>query len=584
MDKDTDILTVELEDSFLLEADATLSIAGLIARFRLQNITGAEFTKHYFIPIVISTEPISGPDEADGVEARLLDETHCTVSLAEHSSVFQQVLIRAFQTQRMITTQGGNTVSFAMQGEQWAAVDTMNLAARPLNVSTSNVLTVLTTNRGDFISKAYKDMRGDAGVDTKQWPPNMEMPRYEALAVAGYTNMPRLHGVSYYLNNTTGARAPLLLLMDSIANVGDVGGIFLFGLTQLLDSGMTVAALKRALGLQVTCYVAKGLAATVSAFHYAFLQSGKPEFAAVPATESDIDGWGKTATHRFEQALLSLGSRAGERPEDAVLQDLVGRLKLLAPRFIGGTSENEFEIAPSHLFQRCGRLMKAQVHGDLSTAQGLIASLEETSPITLLLDRVARDNEREAFMAAEILLGQVRWIDFEGEPAKDPVAGDYDVRQNLLVDVASVVQGLWYIANIKLYSYLELSPHQQAAHQDPARKVSLVLAGQLGPEEAGIPRLSADLVQAINLWLSEVGNSFIEGYLDKVEALRMENAILSPWSREVARTLIDYWMLFRALHELRYETYGRDIGWEGIPAGRILQLISRVELANDGQP
>lgn len=582
MDKDTAIQSLAIEDSFRLVVDEQSFVSAWILQFRLRKPAGLEFTKHYFVPTLISSEPITGIADSDRLTVCLSDGIR-HISLAEHSSLFQQALIRALQTAQPVTTQNANTVNFTPQGQQLTAVDLSTLTARSLNVSTSNVLTAVTTNRGTLISKTYKDMRGASGIDYRQWPPNMEMPRYEALAAAGYANMPALHGMAYYLLTGSNSRVPLLLIMDAIDNVGDVGGIFWTDLSWLLDHA-DVAASSNSLNRRVIRQVSQQLAATVAEFHHAFLQSGKTGFDAVPATLADLTDWGNTTVHRYEQARLALQDKADQHPDDAVLRDLVNRLQALAPYFgqtttLEATANQSPVPLPQRLQRLHGTMLKAQVHGDLSSAQGLIASLASSNPITPLFAAITQGNESAAFQAADALIKQVRWVDFEGEPAKDPVASDFDPRQNLLVDVASIIQGFWYIANIKLYEYLQLQPQENAQHKEPARRASLVLAGQLSPVAAQIANLTAERVQTIHTWLADTSDSFIQGYLDTVEALRMENAILTEWHRPRARAIIYYWTVFRTLHELRYETYGRDFGWEGIPGGRILQLISQVEIS-----
>lgn len=574
MDKEAKILAIVIEDVFTMEVGENFSIYGFMILFHLRkrNNSGVEIaTKKYYIPTIISTEPVGGVAEADVLETHLLDGV-IYISLAEHSSEFQQAFIHSLQLQKSITTRRGNMVSFALCGEGLRGMDMSTLIANTLNVSTSNVLTEVTADRGSFIAKTYKDMRGDAGVAGKQWPPNMEIQRYEALTAAGYTNMPQLQGISYYSDRATGSSAPLMLMMKKIDNVDEVGGIFWSGLTQLVDGAEELDAHKRSLNLKVTRHVSKLLAATVAEFHHAFLQSDRPGFESIPATDDDIVGWSNVTVYRYEQALQSLEARASQVSRTTVLQDLVKRLKWLAP---------------FNLFQRLIRLSgclgKAQVHGDLNSSQGLIASSGEKNRVSLLFDHVAMGNEKGALLIAEELVKQVYWTDFEGEPAKDLVNNGYDSRQSLLVDVASVIQGFWYIANIKLYEYLGLNPQENPAHKELARKTSLVLSGQINTEEAGVEQLTTEIVKAINEWLSDVSDSFIEGYLDTAEEKGIEKAILSDWNRDLALTIIHYWIVFRAFHELRYETYARDIGWEGIPTGRILQLTPNIDFPNNGK-
>ncbi len=566
MDKDAEILYIAFEDRFLVDVDDGTWICGVILVLLLQHESGIEYQKRYFMPLLISCKRLPGIDKESVIKLVMMDGDEY-VHLAEHSSLFQRFFLKALQSRKSIITEANNNVSFLTYGSRLEAVDISRVVAKPLAVSTSNVLTQVSTNVGGLIVKSYKDMRGEAEAAGRRWPPNMEMARYEALAAAGYRNMPQLHGVCCYQNRATGTSVPLMLLMDKIEGRDDAGKVFGTALLQLIQAGNQCDVGRRALNRKATSTVSRLLAGTVSDFHHAFLQSGKPGFEAIQVSEADLGRWCSTARNRYERGVRSLEQRSGRRPGDSVLRDLVGRLRALSP----------FEL-PEHLFKLSGRLMKAQVHGDLSTAQGLIDAAGSGNPIGCLFDLVASGREDAALKAAESLARRVRWMDFEGEPAKERVDHDYDARQNLLVDVAGALQGFWYVGNIELYTLLGLLPAEDPAHREPARKASLALAGQLAAEEAGIDGLTPEILATIHEWSASVSESFVQGYLDQVEQNHMEEAILADWDRGLARSIVDFWVVFRALHELCYETYGRDIGWEAIPAGRILQLTPHVDL------
>ncbi|MHC1742807.1 MAG: hypothetical protein AB9873_07215 [Syntrophobacteraceae bacterium] len=571
MDKDAEILEITSDDWFQVEIDESTSICGQILALRLGRQSGMEYRKRYFVPLISSSKSLEGIAAEDIIEL-LVSDGKQYMAAAEHSSLFQRFFLRSLQANELIVTRNSNSVSFLLYGSGLTAIDTSGLVAEPLRVSTSNVLTRVLTDRGHLITKCYKDMRGDAGPAGKRWPPNMEMVRYEALAASGYENMPQLHGVSSYTDRATGASVPLMLLMDKINGADDLGCVFWAGLSQLLDTGGGFDDGIRALNRKAIGEFSRLLAFTVADFHHAFLRSDKPGFEAVQASASDVAGWSQRALNRYEQAVLSLERRSSQRLGDVVLGELVERLRTLAP----------FEL-PSRLSRLAGRLKKAQIHGDLSTAQGLIDWSGGGNPISFLFDQVASGMEGEALDAVEGLVRRVRWMDFEGEPAREMLDRDHDTRQNLLVDVAGVLQGFWYLGNTKLYKLLGLQPAINPAHQESARKASLVLAGQIAADEANLEGLAPQVVVTIQEWLAAVSDAFVEGYLDKVEESHMEEAILADWDRGLARGIVDFWVVFRALHELRYETYGRDFGWESIPAGRILELTPKIDLANHAE-
>ncbi len=180
-----------------------------------------------------------------------------------------------------------------------------------------------------------------------------------------------------------------------------------------------------------------------------------------------------------------------------------------------------------------GSVMKAQIHGDLHADQGLVA------------DRIC-------------------WLDFEGPPAKEPVAADHDFRENPLLDLAGMIQAFWYMAHVRLYELSGFEYHRPEDHEKQ-RQVSLAFAGI-----CDAPKDQREMICRLKSWADNTTSMFVESYLDEIEALNLYGSILKDRNRTSAKMLIDYWVSDRAIHELRYETYGRNWGWEAIPASRII--------------
>ncbi|MCR4336972.1 MAG: hypothetical protein NUV91_04115, partial [Candidatus Omnitrophica bacterium] len=225
MEKEMEIIDIAEEDQFRIgEADDETSALGIIAVFRLRDAAQNVVEKRYFIPAYLSKDKNSDFNDNDTVELLLSEGDRRYLSLADQNAAFQRSLANYFRNSETRRTQKGQ-IRFTPQDELLVGVDTGTLSARPLDVSTSNVLTVLETNQGRLISKIYKDMRGATGDDDRIWPRNMEMERYAALASAEYPNIPRLRGVSYY-RNARGEEFPLFLVMDAVNNEGEVGGVF----------------------------------------------------------------------------------------------------------------------------------------------------------------------------------------------------------------------------------------------------------------------------------------------------------------------------------------------------------------------
>jgi predicted trehalose synthase len=214
--------------------------------------------------------------------------------------------------------------------------------------------------------------------------------------------------------------------------------------------------------------------------------------------------------------------------------------------------------------------MKAQVHGDLHGDQGFIRSSGDRRKIDEFLDLVQKGTDSEIQTLASQLAANICWSDFEGPPAKTLVQRDYDARDILLADLGGMIQGFWYMLNVILYENHEIHEmHENREIYETQREISLSLGGVYSGDESG---LCADLIRVLNLWLRDITDAFINGYFDETEARNTQSAILKEWNRGTAAELIRYQILARAIHELRYETYSRNWGWEAIPGTRILNL------------
>ncbi len=261
----------------------------------------------------------------------------------------------------------------------------------------------------------------------------------------------------------------------------------------------------------------KETAKTIAQMHAAFLSSKKSDYRAVSATDDDILRWHDRINNNFHQALSALKKRSSERPSAKILSNLIQVLESFKPEPLSTAS-----------------VMKAQIHGDLHADQGLVA------------DRIC-------------------WIDFEGPPAKEPIEKDQDLRENLLLDLAGMVSAFRYMAHVRLYELSGLN-YQRTEDHEKQRQASLEFAGIIESSEK-----NRQYIYELKLWLNEITKSFVDSYLDEAVSLNIQGSILKDWDRISVINLVNYWVKDRAIHELRYETYGRDWGWEAIPASRIFQ-------------
>ncbi|QTA88472.1 hypothetical protein [Desulfonema magnum] len=574
VEKNTNIEGITIEDTFRLAADSNQIAEGIIARFELKGIRNRNLIKYYFIPVVISSTTVSGIPEDDNFVLKLSDGKRY-ISFAEHSLIFQKALIHHYRKSGIIRTSRGGNVCFHPAGSALTGIDDTRLTVRPLPMKypSSNVLTMTGTDRQAMVSKTYKDMRGIFVQKGKMWLPNPEVRRYEALVAGGYSNIPELYGVAYY-QHPNGKQFPIHIMMEAVSAEGQVGEVFARTLSQLLSELKTIKPgeylQKFKQQIKGICFFADEVARTISHMHTAFLNSGRPGFSAELASSDDISRWSGKILNDFDQAMTTLRCGNREQCHENTLSELTNKLDHPDADFKKRVTDRvrQFE----------GIMMKAQVHGDLHGDQGLIRSwFGDSGKIEEFLSSIQRGSDMETRHQASQLAEMIKWVDFEGPPAKDYVSNAYDSRENLLTDLAGMIQGFWYMVNATLYDHLGLD-HENSEDHERQRKASLVLAGQYAADEADIPGLNEEFIIILNLWHRYVTTSFIKGYLDETEKQNAQNFVLKKWDRDSANRLIYYWVMARSVHELRYETYGRNWGWEAIPGGRIIQITRNLKL------
>ena len=130
-------------------------------------------------------------------------------------------------------------------------------------------------------------------------------------------------------------------------------------------------------------------------------------------------------------------------------------------------------------------------------------------------------------------------IDFEGEP--DRALGERKLKRSALRDVAGMLRSFHYAPFAGL---LQGAPDVIVRDED-------------------LPRLTA----WADFWYACSAASFLSGYLSVAAG-----ATFLPSSREQLRTLLDAFMLEKALYEIRYELNNRP-DWLQVPVKGILGLI-----------
>jgi len=162
----------------------------------------------------------------------------------------------------------------------------------------------------------------------------------------------------------------------------------------------------------------------------------------------------------------------------------------------------------------------------------------------------------------DLHLGQVLFtgrdfvfVDFEGEPARS--YGERTLKRSVLADVAGMLRSYHYaahsaLADLAMRGVLDVAP-ETAAGSTPAPGA---------PGDAGVGRDAARAGrhrEAADRFAFWVGAAYLGGYLPPAEA-----AGLVPEDRGELDTLLDAYLLDKALYELRYELASRP-EWVHLP-------------------
>jgi maltose alpha-D-glucosyltransferase/alpha-amylase len=154
------------------------------------------------------------------------------------------------------------------------------------------------------------------------------------------------------------------------------------------------------------------------------------------------------------------------------------------------------------------------------------------------------------FHLGQVLVSRrdVAIIDFEGEPER-PIS-ERGIKRIPLRDVAGMLRSFHYAAYTALPGY---------GTQRTAR-----------PEDLPV------LEPWARFWLAWASSAYLESYLRSVESSK-----LVPATPEAVRYLLDFFVLEKALYELRYELNNRP-GWISIPLRTILQEIETQQASSEG--
>src|SRR6185295_11683296 len=125
-------------------------------------------------------------------------------------------------------------------------------------------------------------------------------------------------------------------------------------------------------------------------------------------------------------------------------------------------------------------------------------------------------------------------IDFEGEPARP--LGERRIKRSPLRDVASMLRSFEYAAR------------HAKSRTDPSRRDSID-------------------TNALHFWTRWLSAIFLRSYFDVAD-----KATFLPQSREERSVLLDFYLLDKAVYELRYELDNRP-DWLAIPIAGLIEFL-----------
>jgi maltose alpha-D-glucosyltransferase/alpha-amylase len=244
------------------------------------------------------------------------------------------------------------------------------------------------------------------------------------------------------------------------------------------------------------------------------------------------------------------------------LAQLLGERTAEMHRAFGAATQPPMRPEPfGLLYQRSlYQSMRSQANSAFRLLRRTLPSLGDglAEDARLLLDREAQVNEclqainerkfdgQRTRLHGDYHLGQVLFtgrdfviIDFEGEPARP--LGERRLKGSPLIDVAGMLRSFHYAANANLFNVGTGAP--------------------VRPEDVPVIEKWAEV------WRVWVSATFLKRYLSM-----MAGSGLLPDDRAQLRTLLDCYVLTKAIYELSYELNNRP-EWVPIPTRGILELL-----------
>lgn len=559
VDKESNIINISCEDySTEKISDEILIINGIIL-IKLEDINKNIYIKRYFLPIIVSNIPFLNVKNDEVIQLILETDTKYLI-FAEHHKVYQDFLVKSYMKNSTIETFNNGKFHFIKKDSYFDKENFNQIYAEPLNVSTSNILTKVTVNGKSILSKGFKDLRGYIDTARSMWPLNLESSRYDVLHNNSYPNIASLYGISYY-EDKYGNKLPTNMIIEYLDNEGEIGGVYWDILSEKLNHMETSSVFTLDTFKKLSTNVMK----SVANMHIHFSKSNKSDFKVSKIPETQLDTIKNSLLSSIENNLDILNIRLKNNTHNYI-SPIVKSIQLS----LGEFKSSKFLKLFNKTFNS---LCKTQVHGDMSFAQGVICKKNNSNLKENLIYNFLQYDEYNLDKNIIDLVDNLKWIDFEGEPAKKYVSKDYDSRQSVLRDVASIINGLWYLVNVKIQLHLNLDCKTNEADRYLASKLSLCLADILSIEDSSFENLNKEIILFVKSCFKYTKNAIIESYLNEIEQQNSQHIIMNNYSRYKSKLAIEFWILSRSIHELSYETYARNWGWESIPGSLVLKQL-----------
>lgn len=504
---------LEVADFFNFAKEKNWTMFGVICRVKAQE-QEETVEKRYFIPFFLTANP---KFQSLDVEREIAVQSRdCALKLVEAELVpaYVETLLAHVFSGKQVRTTAGWRVHFAST-ERFEAAQPLGEAALSVlggGDTTHVVIKASKVTRSPFVMKSYREIAEE----------NPEADMLLALTLAEFPYAPKLLGTVTYRNENSKS-ITLAILESEEESEGDGRKPFFENLTHVLRSASTSppevleAEIKRGIGK-----TAKRLGEIVADLHSALANREDKDFVPEKITEEDVTRKKEEILANFNFCLSRLEGRQIEQLP--VSEASRGAIKALADEARENSGRFREQL---RILDRTVGMPKTRTHQDLHLAQMLSRKM----------------NDHHEFVI----------IDFEGDPQRKGEARK--AKETPLRDLGCLCRSFGYVKYDGLAAVL----------RDKLGEEALTKAAEAyqNPEKAEKLRIKP-VLEAASLWEQTVIDLLLRGYFERKRACDDE---------KLAYDLIRFWMMEKALLEIRYEITHR-IEKLVIPLEGLLQITA----------